>query len=506
MENRSKTEWLDKPLSIYEVHLGSWKRNLEDGNRPLSYWEMADELTEYVLEMGFTHVEFLPLAEHPFTGSWGYQVTGFFAPTHRYGTPDEFQHLVDKLHQNGIGVILDWVPAHFPTDAFALARFDGSALYEHADPREGFHHDWGTFIPNYGRHEVRCFLIASALAWMDRYHIDGLRVDAVASMLYRDYSREEGEWVPNEYGGRENLEAIHFLQSANDLVHRYYPGTLMIAEESTSFPKLTKPTSDGGLGFDLKWNMGWMHDTLEYFRKDPIYRRHHQHNLTFGMIYQYSEHFTQVFSHDEVVHGKGSLLQNMAAGSISEKAGSLRALYTLMWAWPGKKTLFMGSEFGQSEEWYYDDQLQWHLLQFPDHSGIQHIVRDLNALYCDTDLFAWGDTRNEGFEWIAMYDDESSVIAFLRKDSAFEEVYLVVGHYTPVARHGYRVGVPLAGHWREVVNSDAEMYGGKGDGNFGGVDTDEEPWDGHPASVSLTLPGNSTLIFKYEADSGVGKN
>jgi 1,4-alpha-glucan branching enzyme len=498
MERRAKTPWLDQPLSIYEVHLGSWKRRGQDGNRPLSYREMARELTQYVLEMGYTHVEFLPLAEHPFTGSWGYQVTGFFAPTHRYGTPDEFQFLVDTLHQHGIGVIMDWVPAHFPTDAFALARFDGSALYEHEDPREGFHHDWGTFIPNYGRHEVRCFLIGSALAWMDRYHIDGLRVDAVASMLYRDYSRKEGEWIPNQFGGRENLEAISFLQVTNDLVHHYYPGALMIAEESTSFPRLTKPTAEGGMGFDLKWNMGWMHDTLQYFGKDPIHRKHHQHNLTFGMIYQYSEHFTQVFSHDEVVHGKKSMIHNMGAGSMSEKAGTLRALYTLMWAWPGKKTLFMGSDFGQSAEWQYDNSLDWDLLRYLDHAGIQGILRDLNALYRGSGLFAWGDTRAEGFEWVSMGDANNSVIAFLRKDAAFKDVYLVVGHYTPVSRHGYTVGVPLPGFWREVLNSDADIYGGRGEGNLGGVTTDELPWDAHPHSLRLCLPGNSTLIFKHE--------
>ena len=495
---RAETNWLDQPLSIFEVHFGSWKRRTHDGNRPLSYVEMAQELTDYLLEMGYTHVEFLPLAEHPFTGSWGYQVTGFFAPTHRYGDPDEFKFLVDTLHQNGIGVIMDWVPAHFPTDSFALARFDGSALYEHQDPREGFHHDWGTFIPNFGRHEVRCFLIGSALAWMDRYHIDGLRVDAVASMLYRDYSRKEGEWIPNQYGGRENLEAISLLQTTNDLVHHYYPGTLMIAEESTSFPKLTKPTAEGGLGFDLKWNMGWMHDTLQYFQKDPIYRKHHQYNLTFGMIYQYSEHFTQVFSHDEVVHGKGSMLLNMGAGSITEKAATLRSLYGLMWAWPGKKTLFMGSDFGQSAEWSYDGQLQWDLLQYLDHSGVQKCVRDLNALYRGTPLFAWGDTRSDGFEWVSMNDSDSSAIAFLRKDPEFKEVYLVVGHYTPNVRHGYAVGVPLKGRWREVFNTDAKEYGGRGEGNLGGVETDDLSWDSHPHSLRLTLPGFSTLVFKHE--------
>lgn len=498
VDGRANRQGLDKPMSIYEVHMGSWKLRPEDGNRPLSYREAANELTAYVVEMGYTHVEFLPLAEHPFSGSWGYQVTGYFAPTHRFGPPEDFQFLVDTLHQNGIGVIMDWVPAHFPIDGFALARFDGSPLYEHADPREGFHHDWGTYIPNYGRHEVRCFLIASALSWFERYHIDGVRVDAVASMLYRDYSRKAGEWVPNQYGGRENLEAISFLQATNDVVHQYYPGSLMIAEESTSFPKLTKPTSEGGLGFDLKWNMGWMHDTLQYFRKDPIYRKHHHHNLTFGMIYQFSENFTQVFSHDEVVHGKGSLLSNMAAGSISEKAGTLRALYAMMWIWPGKKTLFMGCEFGQSEEWQYNQQLQWNLLEYKDHSGIQGIVRDLNHLYTSTDLFAWGDTRGDGFEWVSMNDSESSVFTFLRKDTAFNEVYLVVAHFTPTVRSGYTVGVPLEGYWSEVINSDADVYGGNGVGNMGGAETESIPWDGHNQSLKLTVAGNTTMVFKYE--------
>lgn len=498
MVARASKDWDSAPISIYEVHLGSWRRRYEDGNRPLSYRELADELTRYVLDLGYTHIEFLPVSEHPFDGSWGYQVTGFFAPTQRFGPPEDFQYLVDTLHRNGIGVILDWVPAHFPTDAFALAEFDGTALYEHADPRQGFHQDWGTLIPNFGRHEVRCFLTGSALAWLDRYHIDGLRVDAVASMLYLDYSRNEGEWIPNQYGGRENLEAISFLQSTNDLVHQYHPGSLMIAEESTSFPKLTKPTAEGGLGFDLKWNMGWMHDTLQYFQKDPIYRKFHHSNLTFGMIYQYSENFTQVFSHDEVVHGKGSMLLKMAAGNITEKAGSLRALYALMWAWPGKKTLFMGSDFGQSQEWNYSQSLDWSLLQYKDHQGISEILRDLNQMYRESSVFAWGDTRGEGFEWISHSDGDSSVVAFLRKDPAFKEIYLVVGHYTPSPRHGYVIGVPKAGYWKEVINSDASEYGGRGFGNLGGVESTERAWDGHPYSVRLTLPGNSTLVFRYD--------
>ncbi|MGC9451021.1 MAG: 1,4-alpha-glucan branching protein GlgB [Oceanipulchritudo sp.] len=497
LEKRASTDWKKAPMSAYEVHFGSWKRKVEDGGRPFTYREMAEELTRYVVDMGYTHVEFMPLAEHPFTGSWGYQVTGYFAPTQRYGTPADFQYLVDTLHQAGIGVIIDWVPAHFPTDGFALGRFDGTALYEHEDPRKGFHQDWGTLIPNYGRHEVRNFLIASALSWIDRFHIDGMRVDAVASMLYLDYSRKDGEWIPNQYGGRENIEAIDFLRATNELVHQYYPGTIMIAEESTAFGGISKPVKEGGIGFDFKWNMGWMHDTLQYFQKDPIHRKFHQNNLTFGMIYQYSENFVQCFSHDEVVHGKGSMLMKMGAGSITGKAHNLRALYTLMWAWPGKKTLFMGSDFGQSEEWHYDASLSWHLLQYKDHSGIQDLVRDLNRLYREEPALAWGDADGRGFEWVAAGDADSSVIAFLRKTERAEDTLLVVGHYTPVARHGYTVGVPYEGYWKELINSAASLYGGDGTGNLGGVQSDPLAWDSHGHSLKLTLPANSTCVFKY---------
>lgn len=498
MERRAKTDWKQAPISVYEVHFGSWKRRVEDGGRPFTYREMADDLTRYVVEMGYTHVEFMPLAEHPFTGSWGYQVTGYFAPTQRYGTPDDFKYLVNALHVAGIGVIIDWVPAHFPTDAFALGNFDGTALYEHADPRQGFHQDWGTLIPNYGRLEVRAFLIASALSWLDRYHIDGFRVDAVASMLYLDYSRKEGEWIPNRYGGRENIEAIEFLQATNQLVRQYYPGTLMIAEESTAFGGISKPVEEGGIGFDFKWNMGWMHDTLQYFQKDPIHRKYHQNNLTFGMIYQYSEAFMQCFSHDEVVHGKGSMLMKMGAGTISEKAHNLRALYTLMWAWPGKKTLFMGSDFGQSEEWSYDNSLSWHLLQYKDHSGIQNLVRDLNHLYREEAALVLGDTDPRGFEWVSAGDADSSVIAFIRKGRRVEETLLVVGHYTPITRYGYTIGVPYGGFWKEVLNSSSAWYGGDGVGNLGGVVADPLAWDSHGYSVKLTLPGLNTTIFKYQ--------
>ena len=498
MQRRAKVDWVKSPVSVYEVHAGSWKRCEEEGGRPLSYRELAVELVQYVKDLGYTHVEFMPLAEHPFTGSWGYQVTGFFAPTHRYGTPEDFMFLVDQFHQNGIGVIMDWVPGHFPMDAFSLARFDGSHLYEHADPRQGTHQDWGTLIFNYGRHEVRCFLIASALAWFDRYHIDGLRVDAVASMLYLDYSRREGEWIPNEYGGKENLAAISFLRQVNDLAHKYYPGVLMIAEESTAFGGVTRPTAEGGLGFDFKWNMGWMNDTLEYFRKDPIHRKWHHNALTFGMIYQYSERFLQVFSHDEVVHGKGSMLMKMAAGSITEKAGSLRALYALMWTWPGKNCLFMGGDFGQTSEWKYDGALDWHLRMYTDHEGIQMVVRDLNRLYVGEPAFHATDGDPAGFEWLALEDNESSVIAFWRRDPEGQRHFVVVGHYTPIARHHYRIPVPFDGFWKEVLNTDSALYGGVGEGNLGGKKAEAVPLGRFPYSVDLTLPGNSTLILRFE--------
>ena len=394
-------------------------------------------------------------------------------------------------------MIVDWVPAHFPTDGFALGNFDGTALYEHEDPRQGFHQDWGTLIPNYGRHEVKAFLVASALSWLDRYHIDGFRVDAVASMLYLDYSRKEGEWIPNQYGGRENLDAIEFLKKTNELVHSYYPGTLMIAEESTAFDGISRPVKDGGIGFDFKWNMGWMHDTLEFFQKDSIYRKYHQNSLTFGMIYQYSENFVQCFSHDEVVHGKGSMLMKMSAGSITEKSQHLRSLYGLMWAWPGKKTLFMGCDFGQSQEWSYDGSLQWDLLQYKDHSGVRDMLRDLNTLYKQEPALSWGDTDYRGFEWVSADDADSSVIAFLRKTADMSEALLVVGHYTPITRYQYKVGVPRDGFWKEVFNSNSEFYGGTGVGNMGGIHSTNQPWDNHPYSLSLTLPPNSTCIFKF---------
>ena len=493
---RSQAGALDRPVSVYEVHLGSWRRNPEEGNRPLTYREIAPQLADYANEMGFTHVEIMPIAEHPFEGSWGYQVTGFFAPTHRYGSPDDFAWFVDHLHQRGIGVILDWVPAHFPRDGFALAEFDGTHLYEHADPRQGAHMDWGTLIFNYGRNEVRCFLVANALSWIDRYHVDGLRVDAVASMLYLDYSRDEGEWVPNRYGGRENIEAIGFLRCVNDLVHRYFPGALMVAEESTSFAGVTRATSEGGLGFDYKWNLGWMHDTLRYFSKEPIHRRWHQNDLTFGMLYQYAERFVTVFSHDEVVHGKASMLFKMGAWHIPEKAANLRALYAHMWAYPGKKLLFMGSEFAQSQEWNHAASLDWHLCQYMDHEGVRRLVGDLNRLYRAEPALGSNDFNPRAFRWVSCADADANLIAYLRADAAEETLFLVVGHFGGATRTR-RVGVPRRGRWREVINSNSEFYGGSGLGNDGGRTAVDEPCDGYSQSIETTLPPLTTLVFKW---------
>lgn len=501
IKNRSKKEdFTTEAISIYEVHLGSWKKVVEDGGRPLSYHEAAEQLSEYLVEMGFTHVEFMPLAEHPFTGSWGYQVTGFFAPTHRYGHPDEFRELVDVLHQKGIGVIMDWVPAHFPKDAFALAEFDGTHLYEHADPRQGHHKDWGTLIFNYGRNEVIQFLLGSALSWMDRYHIDGLRVDAVASMLYLDYSREEGEWVPNQHGGRENIDAIHFLRKTNSIIHKQYPGTLLIAEESTSFGGVSKSAKEGGLGFDFKWNMGWMHDTLLYFSKDPLYRKWHYNSLTFGMLYQFSENFVSVFSHDEVVHGKGSMITKMGGGSITEKSQTLRSLYGYMWAYPGKKCLFMGTEFGQSSEWRFDGSIDWHLCQYADHEGIRIMVADLNRLYRKNPALFERDHSPESFQWINCDDAESGVITFVRHGHNKADTIVVVCHFTPVVRSGYRVGLPFKGKWKEILNTNAWEYGGSGTGNLGEVQTVKEGWNNMPVSAEMTVPGLTTLWFKWAGE------
>jgi 1,4-alpha-glucan branching enzyme len=495
MSERGQRQRLDAPISIYEVHLGSWRRKPEEDNRPLTYRELAHELVEHVKECGFTHVELLPVTEHPFYGSWGYQSTGMFAPTSRYGTPQDFMYFVDYLHQHGIGVILDWVPSHFPTDGHGLAYFDGTHLYEHADPRKGYHPDWGSYIYNYGRNEVRSFLISSALCWLDKFHIDGLRVDAVASMLYLDYSRRPGEWIPNEYGGNENLEAISFLRELNTQIYKYYPDVQTIAEESTAWPMVSRPVYVGGLGFGFKWDMGWMHDTLQYFRRDPIYRRFHHNELTFRGLYMFTENYVLPLSHDEVVHGKGSLLDKMA-GDVWQKFANLRLLYSYMFAQPGKKLLFMGGEFGQWREWSHDTSLDWHLLMFPSHQGMLRLISDLNRLYRSEPALHELDCDPKGFEWIDANDADTSVYSFLRKNRHGETI-LVVLNATPVVREDYRVGVPFGGWWRELLNSDSEYYWGSGQGNAGGMMAEELPSHGRPFSLRLRLPPLGALYFKH---------
>jgi 1,4-alpha-glucan branching enzyme len=495
MEARAAKEWHRAPLSVYEVHLGSWQRKPEEGNRYLSYRELADTLLPYVLEMGYTHVELLPVAEHPFDGSWGYQVTGYFAPTSRFGNPDEFRYLVDRFHQAGIGVILDWVPGHFPKDAHGLAEFDGTDLYEHADPRLGEHRDWGTLIFNYGRNEVRNFLIANALFWFDQYHIDGLRVDAVASMLYLDYSRQPGEWIPNIHGGRENLEAIFFLKRFNEVCYERHPGIMTFAEESTAWPGVSRPTYLGGLGFGFKWNMGWMHDFLVYMSKDPLYRRYHQGTATFSLVYAFQEHFVLVLSHDEVVHGKGSLLDKMP-GDLWQKFANLRMFYAWMYAHPGKKLLFMGGEFGQWREWNHDRSLDWHLCQWPEHDGLRRLVQHLNWLYRHEPALYELDDTYEGFEWIDFLDSDNSVIAFLRKSRSGNVLVFVV-NATPIVREGYRIGVSEAGWYEEVLNTDAATYGGANNGNLGGMHAEPTPWQGKNHSLMLRLPPLAVIGFKW---------
>ena len=496
MEARRRRDLRACPMSVYEVHLASWRRVPEEGGRVLGYRELGEQLSAYCVKMGFTHVELMPPSEHPFDGSWGYQVTGFYAPTHRFGSPLDFMTMVDALHRADIGVIVDWVPAHFPRDFFALARFDGTHLYEHADPRLGEHQDWGTLIFNYGRHEVRGFLVCSALSWLERFHVDGLRVDAVASMLYLDYSRKAGEWVPNRFGGRENIEAIEFLKQVNALVHLYQPGVAMIAEESTSFPGVTKSVPEGGLGFDFKWNMGWMHDTLDYFRQDPLFRKFHHDKLTFGMLYQWSEAFVQSFSHDEVVHGKGSLIGKMGGGDDATKAANLRCLLALQWSWPGKKTLFMGCEFGQFAEWKYDASLDWHLLDHPLHQGVQRLVADLNQLYVGDAALAADELRAENFSWLVADDGAQSVLAFERRGR--DCAWTVAGNFTPVERT-YRLGVPFAGRWEEALNTDSKHYAGHGLGNLGGVVAEPIPCQGRPYSIEVRLPGLSMVIFRQSS-------
>jgi 1,4-alpha-glucan branching enzyme len=496
MSTRAPRNSFTAPMSIYEVHLGSWRRPIEE-NRPLSYREIAEPLAQYARKMNFTHVELLPVMEHPFYGSWGYQCTGFFAPTSRYGTPQELMHLVDVLHQNGIGVILDWVPSHFPTDEHGLAYFDGTHLFEHADPRKGFQPDWGSLVFNYGRNEVRSFLISSALYWLDVYHADGLRVDAVASMLYLDYSRKHGEWVPNQFGGRENIEAISFLRRLNEDVYKVHPDVQVIAEESTAWPMVSRPTYVGGLGFGMKWDMGWMHDSLRYFSKDPVHRKFHHNDLTFRMMYAFSENFVLPLSHDEVVHGKGSLIGKMT-GDEWQRFANLRLLFASMISQPAKKLLFMGGEFGQTREWNHDRSLDWHLLDSLPHSTLQRWVEDLNKAYRDIPALHELDFSPDGFEWIDCNDTETSVVSLIRK-SRSDEIVLVALNHTPMPRHNYMLGVPRAGHWREILNSDATIYGGSGQGNMGGVDATPIPLHGRKWSVTLTLPPLGAVFMLSEA-------
>jgi 1,4-alpha-glucan branching enzyme len=498
MRQRGERSSVGKPMSIYELHVGSWRRVLEEGNRPLGYRELALPLADYVQEMGFTHVELLPLMEHPFYGSWGYQTTGYFAPTSRYGPPQDLMFLIDTLHQKGIGVILDWVPSHFPTDEHGLAYFDGTHLFEHADRRKGHHPDWDSFIFNYGRHEVRSFLMSSALFWLDAYHADALRVDAVASMLYLDYSRRPGEWIPNAFGGRENLEAIDFLRRFNEDVYREYPDVQTIAEESTAWPMVSRPLYVGGLGFGLKWDMGWMHDTLEYMRLDPIHRRFHHNQLTFRQMYAYTESFVLPLSHDEVVHGKGSLLDKMP-GEDRQRFSNLRLLLAWMYAQPGKKLLFMGGEFGQGREWSHESSLDWHLLGVDRHAGVRDWVRDLNRFYREEPALHELDTDPAGFEWVDCADAESSIVSLLRRNRDGGRLVLAVFNFTPVARTDYRLGVPRGGVWTERLNSDSAHYGGQGWGNLGGVEAAPVPAHGRPHSLTLTLPGLAALFLTSEA-------
>ncbi|MGI8941088.1 MAG: 1,4-alpha-glucan branching protein GlgB [Actinomycetota bacterium] len=493
MTRRSSADPYAGPMSAYEVHPGSWRHG-PDG-APLNYREMGSQLADYCIEMGFTHVEFLPVAEHPFGGSWGYQVSHYFAPSARFGTPDDFKHMIDTLHRAGIGVIVDWVPAHFPRDDFALARFDGTALYEHLDPRQGAHPDWGTLIFNYGRTEVRNFLISNALYWIEEFHIDGLRVDAVASMLYLDYSREEGEWVPNQYGGRENLEAIEFLKELNTVVHGEHPGVLMIAEESTAWPGVSRPLYVGGLGFGFKWNMGWMHDTLDYFTHDSIHRRYHHNQLTFSLMYAYSENFVLPLSHDEVVHGKGSLLNKMS-GDPWRKFANLRSLFAYMWAHPGKKLLFMGGELAQYSEWNHDAQLDWAALQDHRHAGVQHLVADLNRIYRDTAALWEVDHEPEGFQWIDANDADNNVISFFRANKTHDEFLVCIANLSPIPRYNFRVGLPAKGAYVEALNTDSEAYGGSNVGNLGVVEAEPIPWHGLDDSATVALPPLAVLWLR----------
>ncbi|MEN8260606.1 MAG: 1,4-alpha-glucan branching protein GlgB, partial [Pseudomonadota bacterium] len=496
LKKRISHDWLHQPMSIYEVHLGSWQRGPE--GELLNYREFAERLVEYVKEMGFSHIELLPITEHPYDPSWGYQATGYYAPTRRFGTPDDFRYFVDYCHRQGIGVLLDWVPAHFPKDAHGLARFDGDAVYEHADPRQGEHLDWSTLIYNYGRNEVKNFLLSSAMFWIEEMHLDGLRVDAVASMLYLDYSRKEGEWIPNQYGGRENLEAIEFLRQMNTVVHDQNPGVLMMAEESTSWPQVSRPVYVGGLGFDMKWNMGWMNDTLRFMSNEPIHRKYHHDMLTFSMLYAFTENFLLPFSHDEVVHGKGSM-PNKMPGDEWQRFANLRLLYTYMFTHPGKKLLFMGCEFGQGVEWNSAQVVDWYVLEYPLHSGVQKMVKTLNRLYHGTAALYQHDFDWDGFDWIDCHDAEQSVLSYLRKNG--DDFVVVAFNFTPVPRPGYRIGVPAPGNYREIFNSDAETYGGSNVNNApDALVADDIPWNSRPHSVSVTLPPLAGIVLKLEGE------
>ncbi len=495
MNARLQKNAFDAPMSIYEVHLGSWMRVPEEGNRSLTYRELAHKLTEYVKQLGFTHVEFMPIMEHPFFGSWGYQVTGYFAPSSRFGTPQDFMYLIDHLHQAGIGVILDWVPSHFPNDEHGLSYFDGTHLYEHADPRRGFHPDWKSSIFNYGRNEVRAFLVSNAMFWLDRYHIDGLRMDAIASMLYLDYSRKQGEWIPNQFGGRENLEAVAFLKQVNQEAYTEFPAIQTIAEESTAWPMVSRPPYIGGLGFGMKWDMGWMHDTLQYFSKDPIHRKYHHNKLTFRGLYMFTENYVLPLSHDEVVHGKGSLLGKMA-GDEWQRFANLRLLFGYMYTQAGKKLLFMGAEIAQSSEWNHDGSVAWDLLRWAPHQGVQRWVSDLNAYYRSEPALYELDFSPDGWQWIDADDSQNSVMTYMRYGKDREHPVLVACNFTPVPRRGYRVGVPLDGHWREVLNSNAAVYGGTDEGNFGGVHSEPVPYHGHSQSLLLNLPPLAVVVLK----------
>ncbi len=494
LKTRAAHHSIDAPISVYEVHLGSWRR--APGDRMLSYLELADQLVDYAADMGFTHIELLPVSEYPFDGSWGYQPVGLFAPTIRHGTPSEFRAFVDAAHRRGLGILLDWVPGHFPSDAHGLGRFDGTALYEHQDPREGFHQDWNTRIYNYGRVEVKNFLVSNALYWLEEYHIDGLRVDAVASMLYRDYSRKEGEWIPNRDGGRENYEAISVLQDMNIIAYGEVPGIMTVAEESTAFPGVSRPVNHGGLGFGFKWNMGWMNDTLSYMQKDPLFRKYHHHQMTFGLHYAWSENYILPISHDEVVHGKGSMLTKMP-GTVWEKFANLRAYYGFMWAHPGKKLLFMGQEFAQGAEWNHNQSLDWHQLEIAEHKGMQSLVRDLNRIYRDTPALHLNDCRPEGFQWLESNDAEAGVYAWVRKGGAKDRLVVAAINMTPVER-SYRLGLPAAGRWSELLNTDSTVYGGGNRGNLGGVSTEKTPWHGQAQSALVTLPPLSAVYLHQD--------